>query len=70
MIGLFSEKDPNSCALIPSPGNSYRLNTNCPLVQSELCAASQELIPLLERQGQAVEAARVRTGTQHAGCTL
>jgi protein O-mannosyl-transferase len=69
MIGLFSGKDPKSCALIPSSGNSFRLNTNCPLVQSELCAASKDLIPLFEAQGQTVEAARVRSGAQHAGCT-
>jgi tetratricopeptide (TPR) repeat protein len=68
LIAVYSAKDANSCALIPSPNNSYRLNTNCPLVQTELCAASRDLTPLLESQGQTAEASRVRTGAQHAGC--
>ncbi len=67
MIKIFSLTEPGSCALVRS-GNSFRLNTSCPLVQSELCEASARLIPLLEAQGQTVDAARVRTGAQHAGC--
>lgn len=69
LIKLFSLTEPNSCALVRT-GNSFRLNTNCPLVQSELCEASSRLIPLLEAQGQTADAVRVRTGAQHAGCTL
>jgi protein O-mannosyl-transferase len=68
LIKLFSRTEPNSCALVRS-GNSFRLNASCPLVQSELCEASARLIPLLEGQGQTAEAARVRTGAQHAGCS-
>jgi protein O-mannosyl-transferase len=69
LIKLFSLTEPNSCALVRT-GNSFRLNTNCPLVQNELCEASARLIPLLQAQGQTADAARVRTGAQHAGCAL
>jgi protein O-mannosyl-transferase len=68
LIKLFSLAEPNGCALIRT-GNSFRLNTNCPLVQSELCEASARLIPLLQSQGQKSDAERVRTGALHAGCT-
>jgi hypothetical protein len=67
VIKLFGLTEPNSCALVRS-GNSFRLNTSCPLVQSELCEASARLIPLLESQRQTADASRVRTGALHAGC--
>jgi hypothetical protein len=69
LIKLFSLAEPNSCALVRS-GNSFRLNTSCPLVQSELCEASARLIPLLEAQRQTADASRVRNGARHAGCKL
>ncbi len=67
LVKVFRTTAPDSCALTVS-GNSYHLNAACPLVQGELCEASARLIPLLEAQGQSAEAARVRTGAQHAGC--
>jgi protein O-mannosyl-transferase len=67
LIKLFSLTEPNSCALVRT-GNSFRLNANCPLVQSELCEASARLIPLLEAQRQTADAARIHAGAQHAGC--
>ena len=68
MVKLYRTTSPESCALAVS-GNSVHLNAACPLVQGELCEASARLIPLLESQGQSAEAARVRTGAQHAGCS-
>lgn len=68
MVQLYNTTSPSSCALVVS-GNSTHLNAACPLVQGELCEASARLIPLLEAQGEASEAARVRTGVQHAGCS-
>jgi tetratricopeptide (TPR) repeat protein len=67
LIRTFNLTAANSCALTAS-GSSYRLNPNCPLVQTELCAATTRLLPLLDGQGQTADAARVRTAAQHAGC--
>jgi len=69
VIKIFSLTEPNSCALVRS-GNTFRLNTSCPLVQSELCEASARLIPLLEAQRQTADMSRVRAGAEHAGCKL
>jgi hypothetical protein len=69
LIKLFSLTEPNTCALVRT-GNSFRLNTSCPLVQGELCEASARLLPLLEVQRQTEDASRVRTGAMHAGCKL
>jgi tetratricopeptide (TPR) repeat protein len=67
LIKIYRLTEPNSCALVQT-GSSFRLNTACPLVQSELCEASARIVPMLEAQGQTGDAARVRTGMQHAGC--
>lgn len=68
LVAAYRSLDPNSCALSEGAAQSYRLNTTCPLVQSQLCTASTRLLELLDAQQDAAEAARVRTAAQHAGC--
>jgi hypothetical protein len=67
LLKIFRAAEPETCALTAN-GESYRLNTACPLVQNELCTASSRLIARFETQGNAAEVERVRTAAQHAKC--
>jgi hypothetical protein len=69
VIEAYRLKSPDSCALANAGNGAYRLNTTCPLVQTQLCAASARLISLLQVQGQTSEVMRVQSAAQHAGCS-
>ena len=67
LVKTYGLLSPDTCALSRA-GENVRLNFQCPLVQSQLCTASSRLLALLEGQHDDAEAARVRTGAEHAGC--
>lgn len=67
-VKLYRQSAPESCAVAAS-GSSEGLNLNCPLVRSELCAASRNGVELYRRMGRASDAIATATGAvRNFGC--
>ena len=68
LVDLYSQIDPRGCAVTHEAG-SLGLNTECPLVHGDLCAASRNVIANYRRRGQEYEAGSIRTVALHdLGC--
>jgi protein O-mannosyl-transferase len=67
---LYGRIDPSGCA-VSHEGGGIGLNQDCPLVHSDLCSASQNVIGNYLRRGQEFEADSIRRiAEKELGCTL
>ena len=68
LAALYQRTEPESCA-IRNVGGSVSLNLECPLVHSQLCAASRNVALLYHRQGRdSMAAGTVRSAIGDLGC--
>ena len=68
LVELYTQIDPQGCATTREAG-TLGLNTDCPLVHSDICAASRNVIGNYLRHGQQFEAASIRGVAEHdLGC--
>jgi tetratricopeptide (TPR) repeat protein len=67
---LYGKADPQSCA-VTRRGIQSSLNMECPIVHSDLCGASRNVIAGYERAGQRAEAEQIRrSAMQELGCSV
>ena len=70
LAALYQRTEPESCA-IRNVGGSVSLNLECPLVHSQLCAASRNVALLYHRQGRDPLAANtVRSAIRDLACPV
>jgi tetratricopeptide (TPR) repeat protein len=69
LVDLYGQIDPQGCAITRQAG-APSPNPDCPLVHSDICAATRNLIANYLRRGQQFEADSVRSlAEQGLGCT-
>ncbi|MGA8579347.1 MAG: tetratricopeptide repeat protein, partial [Bryobacteraceae bacterium] len=59
LVELYAQIDPQGCAVTRESGTPS-LNPDCPLVHTDICAASRNVIANYLRRGQEVEATSIR----------
>ena len=70
LADLYSQIDPNGCA-VSHEGGGVSLNQDCPLVHSDICSASQNVIANYLQRGQTYEADSIRkVAERDLGCPL
>jgi protein O-mannosyl-transferase len=70
LLDWYTEIDPHGCA-VSREGGEPGLNLNCPMVHSDICAASRNMIAGLARGWRNFEAAAIRqTAAENFGCAL
>ena len=68
LVELYRQIDPQGCAVTREAGTPS-LNPDCPIVHSDICAASRNVIANYLRRGQQVEATSIRrVAEQDLGC--
>jgi hypothetical protein len=68
-VELYGQIDPAGCA-VSHEGGGVSLNPDCPLVHSDICSASRNVIGNYLRRGQQFEADSIRrTAEKDLGCT-
>ena len=68
LLELYTEIDPRGCA-VSREGGEPGLNLNCPMVHSDICAASRNMIAGLARGWRNFESAAIRrTAAEDFGC--
>ena len=68
LLDLYTETDPHGCA-VSREGGEPGLNLNCPMVHSDICAASRNMIAGLVRGWRNFEADSIRrTAMEDFGC--
>jgi protein O-mannosyl-transferase len=68
LLDLYAEIDPHGCA-VSREGGEPGLNLNCPMVHSDICAASRNMIAGLARGWRNFEAASIRRAAMdNFGC--
>ena len=68
LLELYSEIDPHGCA-VSRQGGEPSLDLNCPMVHSDICAASRNMIAGLARGWRNFESAAIRrTAMEDFGC--
>lgn len=68
LVELYEKIDPQGCAVTRQSG-TISLNPDCPLVHSDVCSASRNVLGNYLRRGQQFEAAFVRNVAEHdLGC--
>jgi hypothetical protein len=61
LVDLYKEIDPQGCAVGTLAGGTS-LNIECPLVHSDVCTASRNVVELYRRVGKTAEADRIQAG--------
>jgi hypothetical protein len=70
LVDLYQRTEPQSCA-IRNVGGSVSLNLDCPLVHSQLCTASRNVVLLYHQRGQdPMAASTARSAIQDLGCPV
>jgi tetratricopeptide (TPR) repeat protein len=70
LVELYGELDPNGCAVSHDAGG-VSLNQDCPLVHSDICSASRNVIGNYLRRGQQFEADSIRRiAEKDLGCVV
>jgi tetratricopeptide (TPR) repeat protein len=59
LVDLYGQIDPNGCA-VSREGGTVSLNQDCPLVHTDICSASRNVIANYLRRGQQFEADSIR----------
>jgi tetratricopeptide (TPR) repeat protein len=68
LVELYSKIDPQGCS-VTRQGSQTGLNLNCPLVHSDICAASRNAMVSFAHTGQKFDAASIRkTAVEDFGC--
>jgi tetratricopeptide (TPR) repeat protein len=68
LLELYTEIDPHGCA-VSREGGEPSLNLKCPMVHTDICAASRNMIAALARGWRNFEAALIRqTAAENFGC--
>jgi tetratricopeptide (TPR) repeat protein len=70
LVALYRRTEPQSCP-IRNVGASVGLNLDCPLVHSQICTASRNVVLLYHQRGQdAMAASSARTAIEDLGCPV
>jgi hypothetical protein len=70
LVALYQRTEPQSCA-VRNVGGSLSLNLDCPLVHSQLCAASRNVALLYRQRGQeSMAASTARSAIGDLGCPV
>jgi tetratricopeptide (TPR) repeat protein len=68
LIEMYRLADPTGCA-VTGDASAAALNPDCPMVHSDICAASRNIAGTYVRRGQALEASAVRKrAIEYLGC--
>ena len=68
LVELYGQIDPNGCA-VSREGGTVSLNQDCPLVHTDICAASRNVVGNYLRRGQQFEADSIRAvAEKDLGC--
>ena len=68
LVDLYQRTEPQSCA-VRNAGGSVSLNMDCPLVHTQICTASRNVVLLYRQKGQgAMAASTARSAIYDLGC--